>query len=323
MIAPSRAKSFFDEIVEADRPVGFLEELISKPRQDQFEREYIDFKGEPKPDDLPKIWSKALSCLANSDGGVLIWGIEAPEGAPIRLSPVRDWKTLDRDLHQMLRDVTDPPVSGVDIRAYPVSEGSQSGFIVCYIPASPWRPHRAKRASNEFYMRAGDNCVPCSLTILRALFAPQSVCNLKVHWRTRVATPQISPMSPGHFYYWLELSLENAGPSTARDVLLTYKPNSGSKRAVGDFWFPPTAQGDTLAFLARRPLHPIENMPAINEVIGWFQRAADPMTRDIKETVFHIRVWAEDQLPVDFELDLTAAVQGKVVTSGILNPMPG
>src|SRR5260221_14531046 len=92
-VAPSRARKFFDEIVNSANPAEALKNLIVA-RASAFETEYLDYKGaenlEPSGDELPKLWSKTLSCLVNSERGVLIRGINAPRNVTKNLSLVKN-----------------------------------------------------------------------------------------------------------------------------------------------------------------------------------------------------------------------------------------
>ena len=67
----SAAQSYFDQITSAADPAGFLALLVGATPP-TFETEWLDFKGDARPEHVQKIWSKALSAFANTEGGVLI-----------------------------------------------------------------------------------------------------------------------------------------------------------------------------------------------------------------------------------------------------------
>jgi len=72
----SSAHVLFDQIKAGG--IGFLQGTVhSTPPT--FEEEWLDFKGAAAtpPDKIKEIWSKALAGFANTEGGVLVWGIDA------------------------------------------------------------------------------------------------------------------------------------------------------------------------------------------------------------------------------------------------------
>jgi hypothetical protein len=187
---PSRAKAFFEEIKSPEKGAKFLRELVGTETP-MFESEFLDFKGGQNidigGDDLLKLWAKNLSCFANSDGGVLIFGIDAPQGAAKNLSLVQDAAKLHERLKSLIPRVTEPPVQRVEIEVYTEPSDTKTGFVVCYIPASPWRPHQVRLGGqpDQFYIRAADNCIPCNHSTLRALFAPQFISELEIYYAVR------------------------------------------------------------------------------------------------------------------------------------------
>ena len=73
---PSRAHEFFRQIVDGDNPAQFLQELVDSRRP---ENEFLEFKGASRiqQKQVREFWSQALSGFANTEGGVLIWGVRA------------------------------------------------------------------------------------------------------------------------------------------------------------------------------------------------------------------------------------------------------
>ena len=61
---------------------------------------------------------------------------------------------------ELHHQATDPPVLNVEIESYPDPGASGAGFVVCLVPESPFRPHRAEHVTNKpYYIRAGDDFV--------------------------------------------------------------------------------------------------------------------------------------------------------------------
>lgn len=77
MAGPSRASELYHKIVgDPATSVTLLENMVTRR---QAEDDYLEFKGAGKiPNHLIKeYWSQVLSGFANTEGGVLIWGIRA------------------------------------------------------------------------------------------------------------------------------------------------------------------------------------------------------------------------------------------------------
>lgn len=82
---PSLALDFFSRIQQAGDRFGVISALVNASPP-TFECDWLDFKIGDDPaikdkrrleDEQKKVGSKALSALANSGGGVLVWGIKA------------------------------------------------------------------------------------------------------------------------------------------------------------------------------------------------------------------------------------------------------
>lgn len=191
----SNARAFFEFIKKQPNAYQYL---LSIPDPDAdhhpfFEEEWLDFKGCPsdnkfasKIDDkgAKKIWSKALSGYANITDGLIIWGIDARKAKPrdidaacgLRLIPNPD--VFESKLRDWIRDATNPPVMGVEYLAVPGPDGP--GFVVCFIPESRHRPHRAEVADKHYYYRAGDDFLIADPGLLRTLFYPHIRPRLRV-----------------------------------------------------------------------------------------------------------------------------------------------
>lgn len=205
---PSLAENLFRRIKEHpgySDSVAFLRSLVlSTPPTD--ETEYLDFKsasvppfnGAPEKDlpekDLKKTWSEAIAGFATTSGGVLIWGIDARKpqngkidqacGFNLALKPLE----LKARLKSFQLQATDPPVPDIQIEAFEDPAEGGKGFVVCYIPESPYKPHRAELEGRRWVMRSGDNFVDLPVAVLRSLFYPhrQSYLFLKMTCRHRI-----------------------------------------------------------------------------------------------------------------------------------------
>jgi hypothetical protein len=133
---------------------------------------YLDFtrkksagSGLLETDDK-RAYAKALSGFANSDGGLLVWGVVAerdkddPESADVAkdVDPVSPLDVFLGELNKVVHYSTKPAVAGVQNIAVPENEGANRGYVVSYVPAGTNPPYRAENENNNnYYKRAGSS----------------------------------------------------------------------------------------------------------------------------------------------------------------------
>jgi hypothetical protein len=220
MAGPSRASKLYHKIV-SDPTISakLLEEMVNKQEP---ETDYMEFKGAAKANDdsIKRNWSKGLSCFANTEGGVLVWGIKADRISPAsgsgrRIECANGLSLAPRpaELVQLLRDVhlqaTVAPVGCVEITAVDAGGNDGSGFVVCLVPPSSHRPHRAALVPEQpYYMRIGDNTVVMPHDVLRFMFYPQ----LRSQLETEI---QVFTKQPVRQFVTFEGKLYNRGGASA------------------------------------------------------------------------------------------------------------
>jgi len=181
----SPVAEFFERIGEGDAAFGFLSGLISTDPPTA-EMEWLDFKGRIDPSDpeLKRVWSKAISEFANTQGGLLIFGIDARKDAATGIDAAHELSLIPRPaalrsrLMELHHQATDPPVLGVEVKE--IVGPTDEGFVVCQIPSSPFRPHRSEHCNKQYYVRAGDDFVQAGPGLLRTLFYPSYQSSLWV-----------------------------------------------------------------------------------------------------------------------------------------------
>lgn len=277
---PSLARDFFEQITQCADPIAAIRGLVTSSPP-TFETDWRDFKGEgPDPKQREKYirfeWSRALGGFANNQGGVLIWGIDARK-KPYQASqidaagsekPMANPIVLKSRLAELQRGATDPPLANVEIEAYELPNKPDSGFVVCYVPEGPFKPYRSEQADQQFYLRAGDNTVVMSRSLLQSLFYPKAKAVLCLEVDLSWEFPDRD-----HFEQKLETALtlevriSNKGTATARHVQLRMehdlrpKPIRTTAFQLGYAW----NQEDGF-FVRVPPLHP--GIPAA-KVFSW------------------------------------------------------
>ena len=156
----SSADAFLHQIVTAADPIAFLRNLVD-PSTGMQEEDWLEFKGgtdvqtgRPLADsECDRLWSKALSGFANTGGGLLICGIDARRDAngidrASSLNLIKNPAAFKTRLNQLSQHATDPPVTGFEIVEFTDTTQNGEGFVVCLIPESSFKPHRAKKCCN-------------------------------------------------------------------------------------------------------------------------------------------------------------------------------
>jgi hypothetical protein len=130
----------------------------------QQEHLHLDFKlvNDPsmKRDDR-KSFAVALSGFANSDGGIIIWGVRAAKDpatgidCATDLVPIADIALFLSRLNSLTGEVVAPTVSGVEHEG--IDRGDGTGFVKSIVPASETGPHMARAGEGRYFKRSGDS----------------------------------------------------------------------------------------------------------------------------------------------------------------------
>ncbi|TGL66506.1 AlbA family DNA-binding domain-containing protein [Leptospira levettii] len=129
----------------------------------QEENLYIDFKtlksNELNSDDDKGNYAKALSGFANSEGGIIIWGVETQKKSEIdAASGIKEIENVKKSLtriEQLTGELLSPKLVGVKNKIINTKENN--GLIVTYIPPSDNPPHMALGKLHAYYKRSGES----------------------------------------------------------------------------------------------------------------------------------------------------------------------
>jgi len=122
---------------------------------------HLDFKNVTDPilsrDDRKNL-AIALSAFANSDGGLLVWGVDARQNAEgvdcaVALRDIANAQQCLTRLNELTGQCVSPLVDGVIHKA--VLNRGDAGFCVSMIPASDAGPHMATAGEGRYYKRSG------------------------------------------------------------------------------------------------------------------------------------------------------------------------
>ncbi len=209
----NRAEELASELREQQERA--LDRMI---RERHAEGPWLDFKNRGDPPDNEKNLGKAMSAFANTDGGVVIWGIDARSvrGDPADVArakrPFDDPAGFVSELQRLTSRVVHPPVIGVD--HFPIAAaGGTQGFVVSYVPASPALPHRRVQ-DGHYFIRTGSSSEVAPHALLAAMFGRRPA----PYVRALAAVVAGTRNAPNQFVMRVMLGIRNAGSVPARNL---------------------------------------------------------------------------------------------------------
>lgn len=213
------SKALFSQIV-ADGWTG-LERMKADGRQESL---HLEFKQKnPKTPDLDKDLkgkvSKVISGFANTEGGVLLLGVNSQrpgaEGPDVMtgLVPTPQAANFQDALNRHLVEITTPTVQGIETVVIQHESGDGSGIVALYVPESLGKPHRATigdDSSGRYFMRTESSTVIIPHSLLATLFAQVTPPILRM----------VARFDPSERGDTVRLWVMNKGRGAARDVAL-------------------------------------------------------------------------------------------------------
>lgn len=140
------------------------EQDVERLIRTQVEDLYVDFKT--KQDhavsdvdrDLQVVLSKAIAGFANADGGVIVLGVNAPQGQPPSLKLIAPLNDFEQEVNTYIPRSTSFPVIGAETKKVPF-QGQAGGVVLVYVPKSDLAPHCSMK-DRRYYQRIGDSFLP-------------------------------------------------------------------------------------------------------------------------------------------------------------------
>lgn len=298
-----RARGLFDSIFvefknDEDRTARIRQIMRSEP-----EWEVLDFKNgnalAPKGKGSRRfIWAESLSAFANSDGGILIWGVDCRatngEAEEATEALVPDVESFRADLHREYLDATEERVLGVEIEFVKVN--NDAGFVICYIPSGNHKPYRAcGRGLDRYFIRAGDSNVSMSHSMLKSMFFPNRQMRICVEVQPYELGADGSSVVPP---FRVSLSIRNRGNSTldALTLRITSDPQLRTV-ALGNQWRMERHDNKTHVIHRLSPIHP----ELATESIGIDYSARDTHVDSLLSTI-RVAAFARDMEPAEAEI---------------------
>lgn len=184
----SRAEDIFQKLIYFGEEA--IDEFILNMQTEEL---FLDFKradslgknGSSLHKDDRRNLAKCISGFGNSEGGVVVWGVECSRN--IEIGDVAKAKVKVQNVHRFLSWLENA-ISGCTIpshnrvRNHIVSvDENGDGFVATYIPKSELAPLMTT-IGNTFYIRSGSNNVPAPYSVLAGMFGrrPQAEIDLVI-----------------------------------------------------------------------------------------------------------------------------------------------
>ncbi len=211
-----RAEDLFDELVRDGEAA--VDRLIADRAAEElfldFKRSADDGKGRKLHDNDRANLAKAISGFGNSEGGVLVWGVECKD-LPTAKHELHDPKLFVSRLQGAVSGCTLPPHTGVRHAAIELP-GNATGFAITLVPRSEFAPHQAvKPASPYYYVRAGSDFVPGLHGVISGMFGRRPQARIWHQW-----APYPVAYAPPVVAFEVAVNLVNGGPGVVRDAYL-------------------------------------------------------------------------------------------------------
>jgi hypothetical protein len=207
-----------------------IDQLIS---DFQSENLWLDFKRSADSGSGTKIHqsdrenlAKAISGFANSDGGVIVWGVDCKRdpstGAdlPSAKIPIEQPHRFISWLEGIGSSCVTPPAQNIEHLAI-LAPGSNQGFVATLIPRSDSAPHQCIQPTNklQYYMRAGSNFLAVPHAILSGMFGRRPQPKLFTFYEGKPSILADSKVLELDF----AVRLMNEGPAPASDAYISYR----------------------------------------------------------------------------------------------------
>jgi len=190
----------------------------------QEEHIHLDFKT-TNPQlgrDDRKNLAEAISGFSNSEGGLIVWGVEArqnQEGVDCacekrEISPL---SLFVSKLNQYTGDATTPIVEGVQHKK--IVATNDSGFSVTLVPPSDGGPHMAKLGVDRYMKRSGSQFLKMEHFEVNDMFGRRKRPILLLGWRATITTQ----IGNGDVHFRVVLGVENSGRGSATAPFLSLR----------------------------------------------------------------------------------------------------
>lgn len=222
------AEELFEQIVEKGEAA--IDEFIDNRETESlfldFKRSANDGAGKKLDANDRKNLAKAISGFGNSEGGIIVWGIDCREGedyADVAQAkfPLEDAKKFESWIEGAISSCTIPQHTEVKNHSISSADNPQ-GYVITLIPKSNHAPHQvisSGRGQYHYYIRTGSNFSPTPHAVLSGMFGRRPEPSV-FHMFGLSPPKYVSPGPPPRLELNLGLQLSNGGRGIASDIFM-------------------------------------------------------------------------------------------------------
>lgn len=157
------------------------------------ETNLLDFKtvikntGAKLQDEERRNLSKALGGFANSDGGVIVWGVNCrkdKDGFDVvqELAPIQNLKQFHSLLTNATPEVVEPPIIGIKHHVISSEATENTGYLITYVPKLDGLPVQSsqRELNKAFYCRSGSSFYVMTQSMLADRFGRRPQAKLEL-----------------------------------------------------------------------------------------------------------------------------------------------
>jgi len=195
---------------------------------------FLDFKratnngagNKLDPNDRKNL-AKAISGFGNSEGGLIVWGVDCREGedyADVARTkfPIEDAKKFESWLEGAISSCTLPPHSTVKHHTI-LSKDNKTGYVISFIPKSNHAPHQvitAGKGQYHYFIRTGSDFSPTPHAVLSGMFGRRPQPNVFIMYG--IDLPEVINSDPKQLKLYLGLQVANGGQGIASDIFMNF-----------------------------------------------------------------------------------------------------
>lgn len=226
------ARDLFDQFV--DQGLALIDRWVADGTREDL---HLDFKRKAHPfevrlsDEDRRNYSKALSGFANSDSGIIVWGIGAPgSGTNERTKhPISQVRGFAEYLDSFLSRLVSPAISGAENYVVFEDEAQDLGYVISYVPKSSNAPHRAEAEGlKQYYMRYGESFKIAEHFELEYIFGKRNIPDIGVFWGVEVVHQDLDDKGQRNYQCLLRLGVTNQGKAIAKYACLRMRYDTTS-----------------------------------------------------------------------------------------------
>lgn len=273
----SRAEDIFEKLIYFGEDA--IDEFIENRQTEEL---FLDFKQAASDGKSMRTLhqndrrnlAKAISAFGNSEGGVLVWGVECARD--LEIGDVAKAKIKVKNVHRFLSWLENA-ISGCTIpshnkvRNHIIGEDKNGdGFLATYIPKSEIAPLMTTTGS-QIYIRSGSNNVPAPYAVIAGMFGKRPQPNIELVITDKAvlagkdseddifAAPKKSKKKENFVKVRFSLLAENNSNAVAKEVYLSCNTlcTGGDKNKV-NFYYDSQLENLSAAYNSINLITPLE-----------------------------------------------------------------